>query len=152
MAKEKFPSQIKYEKENPAITFRMKKEEKERIVQMQIWLEKVSLNFYEQHCLVQKKIFQINMKKAHSDGYNCGYNNAKSIYRIWFFCFICGKVEDIQPNTKIHNVIIEYLKEKKWSHSECVNKTQLINSYNCFFTLYKFFNQYKLSTILLFRI
>ena len=120
MAKEKFPSQIKYEKENPAITFRMKKEEKKKIIQFAEKSGKSVSELVREALLGLEKDFSEVYNETRIKNYNHGFQDAKRTYRIWNFCAICGEAIDILPNTNVHNIIIKYLKEKGWGHQECV--------------------------------
>ena len=123
MARKIYPSQRRYINNNPAITFRMEKEEKERIVQM---AELTGKSVSE---LVRVK--QLGLEEDFSEAYekirNKGFMKAKEAYRIWHYCYVCGGVIDILPNSNVHKVIIDYLKRERWGHPECfkVANTQL---------------------------
>ena len=103
----KYPSQIKYEKNNPTITFRMKKHEKERI---RLMVESSGKSISQ---LVRENLLQA--EKNYSDAYEKG----KEQHRIWIFCNVCGKAIYILPNSNDHKAIIEYMKENRWGHPNC---------------------------------
>ena len=49
-----------------------------------------------------------------------GYDQAKKNYQIWYFCAVCGKRIDINPNSNSHKEIIGYMEEHGWGHAGCV--------------------------------
>jgi hypothetical protein len=126
--RKKFQSQIKYEKENPAITFRMKKEEKERIVQMAKTTGKSVSEFNRTALLNQEKDFSECIEDKKKNEYNRGYATGKSDsnrdynkgksegdqegykrgmneWAIWVICEKCWKPKYIKPNSKDHENI-----------------------------------------------
>ena len=126
MAK-KYPSQIKYEQENPLICFRVKRDEKEKIKQLveitgknesQIMRETL---FYaeKEYSEVYKKGYDKGYDKGYNDGYDEGNDEGKEDWRIWYFCPICDKKIHVTPNSKSHQAIIKHMKEAGWRHSEC---------------------------------
>jgi len=122
MARKIFPSQRRYMDENPAITFRMKKEEKERIVQMAELAEKKISELVRVELLGLEEDFSEAYKKARSEGYKKGFMDAKEAYKLWFYCYVCGDVIDLPPKSDAHKAIIDYLKKERWVHPECHKK------------------------------
>lgn len=119
MRRKIYPSQRRYMEENPAISFRMKKAEKERIVEMAELAGKTISDLLRVALFDLEENFSETYKKAHIRGYNHGFQNAKRAYRIWNFCHVCGKAIDILPNSDAHKAIIDYLKKAGWGHPEC---------------------------------
>ncbi len=128
MARKIYPSQKRYMDENPAITFRMKKEEKERIVDMAELAGTSVSDLVRVALLGLEEDFSEVYEKERIDGYNHGFRNAKRTYRIWIFCNVCEKVIDILPNSDAHKAIIDYLKREGWGHPEC-HKKKYSNTY-----------------------
>ena len=122
MARKIYQSQRQYMDENPAITFRMKKEEKERIVQMAELAGKNVSELVRVALLGLEEDFSEAYEKARSEEYKKGFMDAKNAYRLWFYCYVCGDVIDLLPNSDIHKAIIGYLKNERWGHTECVKK------------------------------
>ncbi|UCD13655.1 MAG: ribbon-helix-helix protein, CopG family [Thermoplasmatales archaeon] len=138
----KYPSQIRYEKKNPCITFRMKKEEKERIAQMAersgksvselVRMELLGLekDFTEGYNKASKEGYDKGVKVGHDKGYNAGlrdgdakgYDRAKGEYSIWIVCKTCGETCYIIRNSDIHMKIIDYLDSIGWEHEGCPGK------------------------------
>lgn len=132
--RKKFPSQIKYEENNPSISFRMKKKEKEKIRQMAkksgisiselvrvslLDLEKDFSEIYnksnkEGYDQGRKDGFKEGIEKGNTDGYNNGMNS----WAIWINCWKCGKPFFIIPNSKEHKKVIDEM--KGWfGHDQC---------------------------------
>ena len=58
--------------------------------------------------------------EGYSSGHEKGLKEGKEKYRIWFYCSICGEPMTIFPNEDCHKEVIQYLKDRGWAHSECV--------------------------------
>ncbi|VVB62095.1 Uncharacterised protein [uncultured archaeon] len=118
--RKKYPSQEKYEKNNPTITFRMTKEEKEKILQMTAQSTDSVSN------LVRKALLGLakDLDYIHQTGYDHGLTNGKRMgkeegltegkvkYRIWVYCHYCKKPIYIEPNSERHNKIIYGMKDQ----------------------------------------
>jgi hypothetical protein len=117
-SKHKPPSRIRYEKNNPVVSFRIKK----------VWYDEFKAFLINQGLSIGD-FFRIAFEKQ-KDSYERfkekwyaeGYNKAVSDWQIWFFCKICGKRIDIEPNSDPHKDLIEYMKNKGWAHTECLGK------------------------------
>ena len=105
-----YPSQIRYLKENPTITFRMKKEEKDRIKQM---ANKSGKSVSE---LV--RIALLDLEENFSESYNDAYNKGMNNWAIWCFCWKCGKAIFIKPRSDDHNKIIDRM-QGDLQHLQC---------------------------------
>ena len=114
-----YPSQRRYMEKNPAITFRMDKEEKERIVDMAELAGKSISDLVRISLLDLEEDFSEAYEKACINGYNHGYRNATRVYRIWHFCNVCDEVIDILPNSDAHKAIIDFMEKGGWGHPEC---------------------------------
>ena len=112
-SKHKPPSRIRYEHNNPVVSFRVKKE----------WYEEFK-KFLDEQQLSIGDFFRIafsKQKRNYAISRNHGYKKAKNEWAIWFFCDICGKKSYILPYSKVHQYIIDYLKGK-WGHDECIEQ------------------------------
>ena len=105
-----YPSQIRYLKENPTITFRMKKEEKDRIKQM---ANKSGKSVSE---LV--RIALLDLEEDFSVAFTNAYNKGMDDWAIWCYCSKCRKYVDIKPNSDNHNKIIEAM-DGHLEHLQC---------------------------------
>jgi len=61
--------------------------------------------------LLQFKMPDIKEIKETASGE--GYNQAEKDYQIWYYCAVCGKRIDINPNSDSHKAIIDYMKERE---------------------------------------
>jgi tetrahydrodipicolinate N-succinyltransferase len=113
----KFPSQIRYEKNNPSTTFRMKKHEKEKIGQMARKSGKSISNLVRMALLELEKDFSESIKDAEDRKYVEGMNENA----IWFYCKKCNSSVYIEPNSERHKEIIKYISKNKphWTHENC---------------------------------
>ena len=58
-------------------------------------------------------------KRGWKEGYNKGFADAKTRYLVSYCCNICG--ERIEVTSKEEKSSIrEYMKEKRWAHTECL--------------------------------
>ena len=53
-----------------------------------------------------------------------GYDEAKRDYQIWYYCAVCGKRIDMEPNSDSHKAMIGYMKEHGWAHASCHSGTR----------------------------
>ena len=116
--RKKYPSQMRYEENNPTITFRVTKAEKE-LIERTAKLTKRSVSTLVRIKLLdlEKEITLINNQlKADAD------QKAKEKYALSYPCSVCGSMIIIRPNSKSHNKIKQYLKENGWRHADCINK------------------------------
>jgi flagellar biosynthesis/type III secretory pathway protein FliH len=132
--KKKFPSQIRYEENNPLICFRLKKHEKEKIRKM-AYLNGESISNLVRKALLgleqdfsfaiskeKEKSYQDGYQKGNQDGFqngtNDGYDRGMNEWAIWVFCRICNKSLYVKPNSKEHIAIIDFVKGF-FSHQTC---------------------------------
>ena len=111
----KYPSQKKYEAENPTITIRLKKREKEQIKEMSEISETSVSDLVRMSLLDQVQDFS----KAIAEAENRGYEKGKEDWGLWHYCDVCDEGIYIQPNTDAHKAIIEYMKAYGWGHPGC---------------------------------
>ena len=113
----KFPSQIKYEKNNPATTFRMKKHDKEKIKEMAKKSGKSISTLIRIALLELEKDFSDSIKEAGDRKYVESMNE----HAIWFYCSKCNTSIYIDPNSERHKEIINYISTNKphWTHQNC---------------------------------
>ncbi len=112
--KGKYPSQIKYELNNPTITARMKLYEKVKILEMAKEAGKNISDLIRMALLNLEKDFSTAITKAEEDGKQKGMNE----WAIWCFCRKCSKAGFIVPNSKVHLKILEIMKDS-FEHIEC---------------------------------
>lgn len=121
--KEKYPSQIKYEQNNPTITIRMKLYDKEKIDKMAKRTGKSVSMLIKMVLLNQEKDFTKAINQAYNEGLNVGdtqgCERGKKDWAIQYPCNICSNSLYVIPNSECHKAIIEFLKANRWGHGEC---------------------------------
>jgi flagellar biosynthesis/type III secretory pathway protein FliH len=126
----KYPSQIRYENENPTITFRMKIKEKEKIENMAhhsgksiselvryalLGLEKDFTHTYESNYSFGK---EEGIKIGKQKGYNNGYTDGMNNWAIGVPCWKCHKTVYIKPNSTDYEQTLNEMKGRL-SHDTC---------------------------------
>ena len=114
----KFPSKIKYEKENPAITFRMKEDEKIKIKMMAKRSGKSVSELVRMALLDLEKDFTEFYEKVSSERHTRGYVEGMNKNAIWVYCYRCQKSLYIDPNSENHRKIIE-ITTGMFKHDQC---------------------------------
>ena len=128
--RKKYPSQIRYETENPTITFRVKIKEKEKIKNMAYSSGKSFSELVRSALLDLEKDFtrtnnshyesgkeegiEIGKKKGYDDGYKDGMN----AWAIGVPCWKCHKTVYIKPNSTDHIQTVAEMKGRL-SHDTC---------------------------------
>ncbi len=128
--RKKYPSQIRYEKNNPTITIRMKKAEKEKIQQLAQKAGKNISTLVRTSLLESQKNFSATSKKSYDQGkqegitigqqigYKEGYSKGSSDWAIWIECWKCRKTLFIKPNSEDHlKTMVEM--QGRLSHDTC---------------------------------
>jgi flagellar biosynthesis/type III secretory pathway protein FliH len=133
--KKKFPSQKRYQENNPNTTFRTTKEEKEKIIQMAeksgksiSELVRISLlNLQENFSINYNNAFesgkQSGVTSGYQKGYDEGYNKGMNDWTIWIECRKCHKDMYIKPNSPQHQRTKEIMKDYI-KHDQCPQDTQ----------------------------
>jgi hypothetical protein len=128
--RKKYPSQIRYETENPTITFRVKIKEQKQIQNMAhhngksvselvrialLNLEKNFTHAYKSnYSLGEEEGKKIGYKQGYSEGYTKGMND----WAIGIRCWKCGYTLYIKPNSTDHEKTIDEMKGRL-SHDIC---------------------------------
>ena len=130
MKRKRYPSQIKYEKNNPTITVRMKLHEKEKIEEMAKKTGKRISTLIRIALLNLEKDFSATIIKSKDDGklegeiigYQKGraegYKNGRYEWAIWYTYPKCGKPLFIKPNSKDHYESVKVM-NGRLSHTQC---------------------------------
>jgi hypothetical protein len=109
------PSRIRYEQNNPTISFRVDRDTYDLLQQR---LKDLGVSFAgfvkESLGLIHADIDEV--KQAAWDE---GYSQAMEEYQSWYFCNICGKRIDMKPNSDSHKAMIGYMKDHGWAHAGC---------------------------------
>jgi len=110
-----YPSQIRYYDEHPAMTFRLRKEEKEIL---KLLVERSGKSISQ---LVRETL--LGAEKSNSEpyekGFNDGYNKAALEWKVFYFCKVCGEMIYITPTSDSHEALVKYMDEHGWGHTKC---------------------------------
>ena len=124
--RKKYPSQIRYEKNNPTITFRMSKEEKERIEQMAVVahtsvsdLVRMALFKLEKELTdMYQDAYDDGFESGKQEGFNEGKTEGANEWAIWVECWVCHEPVWIEPDSN-HHQTIQRRTENYIAHPEC---------------------------------
>ncbi len=110
-----YPSQIRYYDENPTVTFRLKKEEKERLKRLAERSGKSISRLVCETLLGAEK----SDSELYKKGFEDGYNKAELDWKVIYFCSVCGELMYIVPESDSHYALLEYMDEHGECHKEC---------------------------------
>jgi flagellar biosynthesis/type III secretory pathway protein FliH len=130
--RKKYPSQIRYETENPTITFRVKIKEKEKIKNMAYSSGKSISELVRSALLGLEKDFtrtnnshyesgkEEGIKIGNKEGDKKGYERGMKDWAIWVPCFKCNYRYRlyIKPNSTNHQKVIDEMRGRL-SHDTC---------------------------------
>lgn len=111
--KTKPPSRMKYEDSNPVVSFRASKEDYDALIKIKA-----------QTGLSLADIVKVAINKQEIDidmAYWTGIEYAEKLWRVNYHCPVCGKVITAETD-KEKKAIAQYMSEKGWRHTECLNK------------------------------
>ena len=113
------PSRVRYEKSHPTVSCRIDKDTHNLLQQRLEDLGGISFADFVKDSLglLQLKIPDIGEIKE--TAWSEGYDQAEKDCQIWYFCAVCRKRMDIDPNSNSHKAIIGYMKEHGWGHASC---------------------------------
>jgi predicted DNA-binding protein len=103
-----YPSQERYQADNPTVSFRLPKEDKDRLEEI-AKMEGTTIGQYVRDFL--KGI--VEEKKGYYEGYNEGLKKGRESWKIQWDCSVCGNVHVIQPNSWVHELIASSLHKQR---------------------------------------
>lgn len=74
---------------------------------------------------LEKKWFEKGKDKGYQEGFEKGNSEGKKANQIWYYCIDCGKRICIEPDSKAHDAVIEYMKDRGWGHYRCSDKNNI---------------------------
>ena len=125
----KSPSRVRYERNNPVISFRATKEMLERTEAVKKAEGKSNADIFEDGLGLNE--VKIRSEKdirdeAYQKGYTEGYQAARKLYAVTFLCIICRKTIEVTTE-EVKNIIRKRLRELRWGHAECHKKHPLLD-------------------------
>jgi hypothetical protein len=111
------PSRIRYEQNNPTISFRVSREVHDKLKD-HLARRHVSFADFVKESLGVQQIQIPDVGKIKQAAWNEGYRKAKATYEICLSCSECQQPISIKPNSRFHQEIIDHL-EGLWHHTTC---------------------------------
>jgi hypothetical protein len=118
------PSRVKYDRDNPVVSFRVKRKDKDRFIAIREKLGmsngdvyKAGLGVIEVKVRAEAEIRQ----EGYEEGQLSGYELAESEYKVTYPCSICGKSIEVTTD-KEKEAIAKYMVEHGWAHGDCLNR------------------------------
>jgi len=108
------PSRIRYEKEHPMVSVRLTES-----------MRKTLDAARKDSALSYADLIKTGLKAAADDktAYQRGWDDAEETYAIEIPCSVCGKPIIMTPGSGMHKAAIDLLRAEKWSHGECLKKS-----------------------------
>lgn len=115
MAKKIYPAEIRYRNKHPTISFRVSRDEWERIKGTCETSGKSISQVIKETMLGYTK----EQEKTFEKGMEAGFEQAINEYMIAYPCAICGEGLIVQSLSKDHITLAEYMKEHGWKCAKC---------------------------------
>ena len=115
-ATRKPPARVRYEKSHPTVSFRLSTDEHELLKQRLEDLGGISFAEYIKQSLglIQPDIEEIKEQAGHE-----GYDQATEDCQIWYYCAVCGKRINMEPDSDSHKAMIGFMNDHGWGHASC---------------------------------
>ena len=125
--KKKPPSRIKYEQNNPVISFRASRDVYDRLEEVKAIegmsnadILKVSLGIIEPNVKEYGDIKQ----EAYAEGWKHGHRDAEMAFKLVFRCCECGQFIEVK-NKEVREAAGRLLTERGWGHADCLNHKKI---------------------------
>jgi hypothetical protein len=116
-AKHKPPSRIRYEESHPVVSFRVKEDLYQQLVELLAKSGKSIGDFFKEALGVQRA----DTRKIYRRGYEKGYDEAGKLYRVTYRCSVCRGILEV-THTEEKEAVRQYLEEHSWGHASCHQK------------------------------
>jgi hypothetical protein len=113
------PSRVRYEKGHPTMSCRLDKDTRALLKQRLEDLGGLSFADFVKDSLGLLQLKMPDVGEIKETAWGEGYDQAMNDYQIWYYCAVCGKRIDVDPNSDSHKAIIGYMKERGWAHASC---------------------------------
>jgi len=122
--KRKSPARDRYERNNPVVSFRVKRKDKDRFVAIREKLGmshgdvyKAGLGVIEVKVRAEEEI----REEGYEEGQLSGYELAESEYKVTYPCSICRKSIEVTTDEE-KKAIAKYMCEHGWGHADCIER------------------------------
>ena len=113
------PARIRYEQSHPTVSCRISKDEHDLLKQRLEDLGGISFADFVKDALGLLQLRMPDAKEIKEQAYNEGYEQATEDCQVWYYCNVCGKRMDMEPNSDSHKAMIRYMKERGCAHKSC---------------------------------
>ncbi len=118
-AAHKPPARVRYEQSHPTVSCRLSKDEYDLLKQRLDDLGGVSFADFVKDSLGLLQLKIPETREIKEKARMAGYDQGKRGHQIWYFCAVCGKRIDVEPNNDSHNAIIRLMRQEGWGHESC---------------------------------
>jgi hypothetical protein len=113
------PARIRYEQSHPTVSCRLSRDEYALLKQRLEDLGGISFADFVKDSLGLLQLKMPDIDEIEERAWDECYNQAVEDCQIWFYCAVCGKRIDMEPNTDAHKAMIGFMKEHGWGHASC---------------------------------
>ncbi len=114
-ATHKPPARVRYEQGHPTVSCRLDRDTYALLKQRLEDLGGVSFADFVKDALGLLQLKMPDIEKIKDEA----YDQAKKDNQIWYFCAVCRKRINVEPNSDSHKAMIGFMKENRWAHSSC---------------------------------
>lgn len=113
------PARIMYEESHPTVSCRLSRDVDDLLKERLEKLGGVSFADFVKDSLGLLQLRMPDIDGIRERAWEEGFNQALEITEIWYFCSVCRKRIDIEPNSDSHKAMIRYMEEHGWGHASC---------------------------------
>ena len=113
------PSRLRYEQSHPTMSCRLDKDTHTLLKQRLEDLGSISFAAFVKNSLGLLELDTPDIEEIKEEAGGEGYAEAIKEWQIWYFCDVCHKRIDIEPNSDAHRAIIDYMRKAGWGHIDC---------------------------------
>lgn len=111
---------------NPAVTFRISREDRRRLDDLRVKTGKSLGQLLRETLGIAERDEEATYHVAWNEGYDAGHvdgvSETEKRYALYVRCCVCNKPFLVEPNSPCHQVVVNELHRLRWGHGECVNK------------------------------
>jgi hypothetical protein len=113
------PARIRYEQSHPTMSCRLDKDTHDLLKQRHEDLGGVSFADFVKDALGIQQAKMPDIEEIKEQAGHEGYHQATEDCQIWYYCAVCGKRINVEPDSDSHKAIIGYMKEHGRGHANC---------------------------------
>jgi len=113
------PARVRYEQSHPTVSCRLDGATNELLKQRLEDLGGISFADFVKDALGLLELKIPNIEEIKETARDEGHAQAMDEYQIWYYCAVCRKRIDMEPNSDSHKAMIGHMKEHGWGHASC---------------------------------